>query len=194
MRLAILRTGQTNAAIRASFPDYPDLYENLLNNGASRIKGAFSFRYFAVFNGEMPADPDEFDGYIITGSAAGVYEDHDWLKPLFAFIEKCDALKKRDISEKEVVSASRYRLWLGSTTPTRLHSLCAFIAWACRAPISPAPSTKSCFTLLLLFARGQIRNRPIPAVPICWFCRWQRLKTSNKFPAPFLSQNTRRLK
>ena len=94
MRLAILRTGQTNAAIRASFPDYPDLYENLLNNGASRIKGAFSFRYFAVFNGEMPADPDEFDGYIITGSAAGVYEDHDWLKPLFAFIEKCDALKK----------------------------------------------------------------------------------------------------
>ena len=71
MRLAILRTGQTNAAIRASFPDYPDLYENLLNNGASRIKGAFSFRYFAVFNGEMPADPDEFDGYIITGSAAG---------------------------------------------------------------------------------------------------------------------------
>ena len=28
MRLAILRTGQTNAAIRASFPDYPDLYEN----------------------------------------------------------------------------------------------------------------------------------------------------------------------
>ena len=94
MRLAILRTGQTNAAIRASFPDYPDLYENLLNTEASRIKGAFSFTSFAVFKGEMPADPDKFDGYIITGSAAGVYEEHDWLKPLFAFIKKCDLLKK----------------------------------------------------------------------------------------------------
>jgi GMP synthase-like glutamine amidotransferase len=94
MRLAILRTGQTNAAIRASFPDYPDLYENLLNTEASRIKGAFSFTSFAVFKGEMPADPDKFDGYIITGSAAGVYEKHDWLKPLFAFIKKCDLLKK----------------------------------------------------------------------------------------------------
>ena len=94
MRLAILRTGQTNAAIRASFPDYPDLYENLLNTEASRIKGAFSFTSFAVFKGEMPADTDKFDGYIITGSAAGVYEKHDWLKPLFAFIKKCDLLKK----------------------------------------------------------------------------------------------------
>ncbi len=94
MRLAILRTGQTNPAIRPSFPDYPDLYENLLNNRASRIKGAFNFSDFAVFNGEMPATPDEFDGYIITGSAAGVYEDHDWLKPLFAFIKKCDVFKK----------------------------------------------------------------------------------------------------
>ena len=94
MRLAILRTGQTNAAIRARFPDYPILYENLLNTSASRIKGALSFTSFAVFKGEMPAGPDEFDGYIITGSAAGVYEDHSWLKPLFAFIKKCDLLKK----------------------------------------------------------------------------------------------------
>lgn len=94
MHLAILRTGQTNAAIRANFPDYPDLYENLLQEGASHIKHAFSFSDFAVFNGEMPADPDDFDGYIITGSAAGVYEDHDWMQPLFAFIKACDVLKK----------------------------------------------------------------------------------------------------
>jgi len=95
MHLAILRTGQTNKAISDSFPDYPEMFARLLNRPASDSQPPqFTFTSLAVFDGELPAHIDDFDGYIITGSAAGVYETHSWLEPLFAFIRACDAAKK----------------------------------------------------------------------------------------------------
>ena len=95
MHLAILRTGQTNKAISDSFPDYPEMFARLLNSLASYSQyPRFTFTSFAVFDGELPAHIDDFDGYLLTGSAAGVYETHSWLEPLFAFIRACDAAKK----------------------------------------------------------------------------------------------------
>ena len=95
MHLAILRTGQTNKAISDSFPDYPEMFARLLNRSASDSQHPrFTFTSFAVFDGELPAHINDFDGYILTGSAAGVYETHSWLEPLFAFIRACDAAKK----------------------------------------------------------------------------------------------------
>ena len=95
MHLAILRTGQTNKAISDSFPDYPEMFARLLNRSASDSQHPrFTFTSFAVFFGELPAHINDFDGYILTGSAAGVYETHSWLEPLFAFIRACDAAKK----------------------------------------------------------------------------------------------------
>lgn len=93
MHLAILRTSQTNSAISAEFPDYPELFARLLNRPESGTKPAFSFTSFAVFEGDLPEKAADFEGYIITGSAAGVYEGHSWLSPLFAFIRDCDAKK-----------------------------------------------------------------------------------------------------
>ena len=94
MHLAILRTGQTNAALNGAFPDYPEMFADLLNTAGAHKNISFAFTSFAVFNHELPTDASDFDGYIITGSAAGVYEDHDWLEPLFAFIRACNAIKK----------------------------------------------------------------------------------------------------
>jgi GMP synthase-like glutamine amidotransferase len=94
MHLAILRTGQTNAALNGASPDYPEMFVDLLNTAGKHKNISFTFTSFAVFNHELPTDASDFDGYIITGSAAGVYEEHDWLEPLFAFIRACDAIKK----------------------------------------------------------------------------------------------------
>ena len=94
MHLAILRTGQTNAALNGDFPDYPEMFTRLLNSAGATKNISFTFTSFAVFNRELPANAGDFDGYITTGSAAGVYEDHEWLEPLFAFIRACDAIKK----------------------------------------------------------------------------------------------------
>ena len=40
-------------------------------------------------DGELPTDPRECDGWLVTGSAHGVYEDHEWLPPLEAFCRAC---------------------------------------------------------------------------------------------------------
>ena len=41
---------------------------------------------FEVFNGELPNDPKEYDGYVISGSRASVYEDEQWIRDLEGFI------------------------------------------------------------------------------------------------------------
>ena len=93
MHLAILRTGETNARISAHFPDYPDLFVALLNQHSDKQTPEFSFTSFAVFESMLPENVTDFDGYILTGSAAGVYEKHSWLDPLFNFIRACDSAK-----------------------------------------------------------------------------------------------------
>ena len=67
MHLAILRTGQTNKTISDSFPDYPEMFARLLNRSASDSQHPrFTFKSFAVFDGELPAHINDFDGYILT--------------------------------------------------------------------------------------------------------------------------------
>ncbi len=46
----------------------------------------FEFRTYRVLDGEFPASVAECDGWLITGSRHGAYEDHAWIPPLEAFI------------------------------------------------------------------------------------------------------------
>lgn len=77
-RIAILETGRPPRALQPDHGDYADMFERLLGEG-------FATGRFDVADGVLP-DPAAFDGAIITGSAAGVYEDHAWLPPLFDWI------------------------------------------------------------------------------------------------------------
>lgn len=42
-----------------------------------------------VFEGAFPDSPEAADGWLISGSRAGAYEDHDWIPPLEEFIRSC---------------------------------------------------------------------------------------------------------
>ena len=66
------------------FNSYPDMFETLLDGNPHHF-----FTTFDVTASILPDSPDICDGYIITGSSAGVYEDHIWLEPLFSFIRAC---------------------------------------------------------------------------------------------------------
>ena len=92
MRIAILETGLVPAPIRASFPNYPEMFRRLLSNTAHDL----SFFDHNVVNAAPPALED-YDGFLITGSPAGVYEDHDWLPPLFDFIRAASDADKPQI-------------------------------------------------------------------------------------------------
>lgn len=77
-RIAILKTGAPPAALAATHGDYPAMFRDLLGEG-------FAFETFDVQAGEWP-DPTAFDAAILTGSAAGVYEDAPWISELLDWI------------------------------------------------------------------------------------------------------------
>jgi GMP synthase-like glutamine amidotransferase len=79
MKLAILETGRPPGDLAERFGDYPAMIERLLGNG-------FEFEAIDVQAGELPDDPSDYDAYIVTGSPAGVYEDHAWIARLSKFI------------------------------------------------------------------------------------------------------------
>lgn len=82
MKLTIIETGRVPDAIRNDFPNYPQMFEALISPHASHV----SFDTIAVEQGEALPDIGTLDAILITGSAAGVYEDHPWIDPLFEFI------------------------------------------------------------------------------------------------------------
>ncbi|MBE2277427.1 MAG: type 1 glutamine amidotransferase [Rhodobacteraceae bacterium] len=85
MLIGILQTGESPDALRADLGDYPDFFETLL---AGR---GLTFRRYAVLRMEFPADVLECEGWLITGSRFGAYEDHAFIPPLEDFIRRAYA-------------------------------------------------------------------------------------------------------
>ncbi len=80
MRIGILQTGLAPEMLTPEMGDYPDMFARLLDGNG------FTFRTWRVVEGEFPASVHDADGWLITGSRHGVYEDHAWIPPLEAFI------------------------------------------------------------------------------------------------------------
>ena len=97
MKIAIIETGLPPEAIRSNFPTYPAMFEELINS----VSDQFEFETFRIciepFSPESFPAPEQYDGFLITGSAAGVYEDHKWIAPLLQFIREISIAKKPQI-------------------------------------------------------------------------------------------------
>lgn len=76
MKIGILQTGLAPAELAASMGEYPDMFERFL---AGR---GFEFQAYNVLDNKFPASTHDADGWLITGSKHGAYEDHDWIAPL----------------------------------------------------------------------------------------------------------------
>jgi GMP synthase (glutamine-hydrolysing) len=79
MKIGILQTGEAPDALR-DLGDYPDLFVRLLQGHG------FDFAIYPVLHGQFPASVQDCDGWLITGSRHGAYEDHPWIPPLEDFI------------------------------------------------------------------------------------------------------------
>jgi GMP synthase-like glutamine amidotransferase len=77
--IAILETGKPPEALKDAFDDYPARFRALLGEGVATVR-------FDVQAGRLPDDPEEFQGAIVTGSAAGVYDDLPWIPPLMDWL------------------------------------------------------------------------------------------------------------
>ena len=76
MKIGILLTGHTPDTLLDEFGDYDQMFGTMLDGHG------FEFETFAVVDGEFPDDSDAADGWLITGSRHGAYDDLPWIPPL----------------------------------------------------------------------------------------------------------------
>tara|TARA_R110002124_G_scaffold133942_6_gene296502 strand:+ start:19324 stop:20031 length:708 start_codon:yes stop_codon:yes gene_type:complete len=84
MKITIIQTGEVPQALRAKFIPYRQMFERMFD----RTGQGFSYETINIADGAPFPDPASLEGMVITGSAAGVYDDLAWLEPLRAFIRQ----------------------------------------------------------------------------------------------------------
>jgi GMP synthase-like glutamine amidotransferase len=87
MEIGILRTGAPPPELAPRFGPYDDMFARLLGPG-------FAVRGYDVQAGELPSSPQAHPAFLITGSAAGVYEPLPWIAPLLAFLREAKGRAK----------------------------------------------------------------------------------------------------
>ncbi|MFY0681333.1 MAG: type 1 glutamine amidotransferase [Thalassovita sp.] len=80
MKIGILQTGHAPDETKQVLGDYATMFARLLQGHG------FDYASYNVVDNEFPASVVECDGWLITGSKHGVYEDHIWIPPLEDFI------------------------------------------------------------------------------------------------------------
>ena len=91
MKLGILRTDAVRPELAPEYGEYPDMFIALLRHSDPNLE----YAVYDVELGQYPADIDEVDAYLITGSKSSVYEDQRWIAELMAFIRALNARQKK---------------------------------------------------------------------------------------------------
>ena len=84
IRLAILLAGETNRSMLDSQAKYTDLFTAFFASKSDTI----GLEFVAVRDGAFPSRVDAYDGYLVTGSLYGVYDDPPWIGKLMAFVRE----------------------------------------------------------------------------------------------------------
>jgi GMP synthase-like glutamine amidotransferase len=80
MILGILETGGPPPPLADRYQGYGDMVRRMLGP-------VFRARTYDIRAGDMPATPTECEAWLVTGSAAGVYDPEPWIAPLKAFLQ-----------------------------------------------------------------------------------------------------------
>lgn len=81
-KITIVETGLVSPERRARHGSFPQMFERLIGEADASA----SFATVRLIDGERLPDPGGLDAILITGSAAGVYDDLDWIAPLERFV------------------------------------------------------------------------------------------------------------
>lgn len=87
MKIGILQTGHAPEELKPASGNYDEMFRALLAGHG------FSFETYPVLDGVFPDTAEAADGWLITGSKFGAYEDHDWIPPLEDLIRQIHARK-----------------------------------------------------------------------------------------------------
>jgi GMP synthase-like glutamine amidotransferase len=78
MTIGILLCGDIPATLQADFGPYSGMIRRLLGSRSATV--------FDVQNGQLPRSISDCEAYVITGSAAGVYDGQRWINDLMTFL------------------------------------------------------------------------------------------------------------
>lgn len=76
MKIGILQTGHVPDTLVEENGDYDQIFSNMLGGHG------FTFQGYDVEGMVFPSSATDADGWLITGSRHGAYEDHPWIAPL----------------------------------------------------------------------------------------------------------------
>lgn len=85
MKIGILQCGHALEEAQKTHGNFAAMFERLL------VGQGFEFASWDVVDMAFPADVSEADGWLLSGSRHGVYEEHAFIPPLTAFIQKAYA-------------------------------------------------------------------------------------------------------
>lgn len=80
MIVGVLQADSVLDQFQPTHGDYPAMFESLL------AREDVEFRHYNVEHGEYPADVEECDVYVITGSKKSVYDDEPWIAVLEDYV------------------------------------------------------------------------------------------------------------
>lgn len=91
MLIGLLEAETLPEKVVKEFGSYGNMFERLLKQSQPDL----TFRYYAADQGQLPADLDECDAYILTGSRFNAYDTDPWIENLKALIREIDANQKK---------------------------------------------------------------------------------------------------
>lgn len=91
MRVCILETDRPEGDFLREYGTYAEMFRRWL--APAMPEACFEALHVAEGT-RFPEDAGEFDGYLITGARAGVYDDEPWIAPLIVFLQRLRAEKR----------------------------------------------------------------------------------------------------
>jgi len=93
MKIALLLCDDISEKLHDEFGHYQDMFQHLVNK-EDQLDVFPVYLYTEKGVGCLP-NIEAYEGFIVSGSKHGVYEDHTWLTPLFSTIKQAFEAKKK---------------------------------------------------------------------------------------------------
>ncbi|KGT95120.1 glutamine amidotransferase [Erwinia typographi] len=85
MKIGLLQCDDVAEALQPRHGNYPHLFQQAFSQVGSEVE----WQVFRCHDGEIPQQINELDGWVISGSRHGVYDNLPWIDELGAFIRQC---------------------------------------------------------------------------------------------------------